>query len=478
MTVQVKEFVQTHWETAGVNTFREGGDFYSIDGYMPTPDRRGLQRAPAWTARQTSVGFTEIRGAFWDHENATVVFVGTNGSSHLSACNAPISTWSFSAITELSTATSNAGGLIGRNYAWWGGDLYVIGADKKVYRGSAYDSALAAFYSTADAQILAPYGDRMYMVTEGGDIKRLNDADNAFEAHYTPVGDLDIRYLCGYRNYLYAVSQDLDGTLYVLRVDSASASTPAMEVVGHLQVPGDVQQYGCPFAQHDDRLYFSPGVQTTPVGYLSLSIYAYRYTESGHIDFVSKFILDPDDLCSLVVWQDELWLVRMNVSSGGYHQLHVIDQHALPKQKQTGTFRLAADTFVRPFVCNAGGYLVLASNTNDVDTTGPGHNLNTSATFQSAYLDMGHPGKDKRLNSITVLLDGKCGSNSTYTLKYRFDDTAAWSTAGTATSTRKIEVTDIGGTFQQMQVRVVLAGPAATDDRAIERLSIVYTIDL
>jgi hypothetical protein len=228
MTVNVKEFVQNHWETAGVNIYREVGDFYSIDGFMPTPDRRGLQRAPAWAARQTSVGFTEIRGAFWDHANATIVFIGTNTSSHLSACNAPISTWSFSAITELSTATSNAGGLIGRNYAWWGGDLYVIGADKKVYRGSAYDSALAAFYSTADAQLLAPYGDRMYMATEAGDILRLNDADTAFEAHYTPVGDLDIRYLCGYRNYLYAVSQDLDGTLYILRIDSASADTPTM----------------------------------------------------------------------------------------------------------------------------------------------------------------------------------------------------------------------------------------------------------
>jgi hypothetical protein len=219
-------------------------------------------------------------------------------------------------------------------------------------------------------------------------------------------------------------------------------------------------------------------VETTPDGVAAISIYAFRYSEAGHIDFVTKVYLGTNDVCSLVVWQNELWLARLVAASGGTHRFHIIDEHSLPKQKQGGTFTLSSDDFARPQVFSVGGYLIVASNDNDLDTVGPSHNWDTAGILESAYLDMGHPGKAKRLNTLTVLLDGKCSSNSTYTIKYRFDDATSWTSAGTGTSTRKIQVEDIGGTFYQMQVRVELSGPADSDDIAVETLSVVYTIDL
>ena len=219
MALRIKEWVQTDWRRAGRNLYREKGDLDTLDALLPHQDGRTLMRAPAWAAHvEFPTGFTRCRGAVYDWANRRYVFIGKNASDYLAACYADTS-WTMSAITQLVGSDLNADGLFGQNVAWWGGYLWVVASDGKVYRGGAYTAALSAFYTSTDALALAPFGDKMYVATTGGNIVVQADADDTMDAYYLPVGELLIKYIGS--DLHTPVPQVLDKCIHSMRRSSS-----------------------------------------------------------------------------------------------------------------------------------------------------------------------------------------------------------------------------------------------------------------
>ena len=181
MAVIAKEWIQREWIQSQVGLYHNRGDFYNLSGLSPDIIREALKRSPAWSAHLPHTGLTAVKGMFYDENRDRYVLLGTNAASHLASTYFS-SAWSHVASTyELSAATSGLTGLSMRNVVYFGGYLYVIGANSHVYRGASYTSGLTDFYATADAVCLAPLGGRMYMASTYGKIWRLNDANTAFE---------------------------------------------------------------------------------------------------------------------------------------------------------------------------------------------------------------------------------------------------------------------------------------------------------
>jgi len=115
------------------------------------------------------------------------------------------------------------------------------------------------------------------------------------------------------------------------------------------------------------------------------------------------------------------------------------------------------------------------------DTEGIYH-LPTSGSLQDGYLitsrlDMDCPGRQKRLLRLTVLLDG-AAVDFDVIIKYRTDDTAAWTTAVTSDDTTRVTV-DIttAVTFYTLQVRVDLDDDTGNDeDIRIGAVSVLYSV--
>ena len=89
---------------------------------------------------------------------------------------------------------------------------------------------------------------------------------------------------------------------------------------------------------------------------------------------------------------------------------------------------------------------------------------------------MGRPGRQKRLERITVLLSG-AASNFKPTIKYRVDDTTSWTTATTGNNSRRVSVGGLGVDFYTLQVQVLLDDDTGNDeDIRIEAISVLYSV--
>ena len=119
--------------------YAEAGDYSQLSNLLPRHDGKQLVRLPAWSgpvATDTG-GLTDARGAFYDADNDRIVLVGSDGSSNL-ACDSLDSSWALQGKTTLHTAPTNLGGASQRNVLWYGGRLWLIGSNGKVYSGSSY----------------------------------------------------------------------------------------------------------------------------------------------------------------------------------------------------------------------------------------------------------------------------------------------------------------------------------------------------
>jgi hypothetical protein len=138
---------------------------------------------------------------------------------------------------------------------------------------------------------------------------------------------------------------------------------------------------------------------------------------------------------------------------------------------------LSATASAQPFAAVAGGHLIATAD----DTHEGLHYLRESAaddgSLVSSRLDMGRPGRQKRLERIAVLLSDAAASFGC-TIEYRADDTAAWTDAGTDTNTRRAVAAGLGDLFYTLQLQITLDDDSGNDeDVRIEALSVTYSVD-
>jgi hypothetical protein len=95
----------------------------------------------------------------------------------------------------------------------------------------------------------------------------------------------------------------------------------------------------------------------------------------------------------------------------------------------------------------------------------------------TSRLDFAHPGKVKRLERLTAILDGAADGFKCI-LKYRTDDSSTWTTALTQNNSRRASVGDLGITFYTLQLRIELDDDTGNnEDIGLQGLSVIYTVD-
>lgn len=475
MAVTVKEWVQREWTRSRVDLHDRQGDFYNLSGLSPDTTRRTLRRSPAWSSHLTHSGLTAVKAMFYDENNDRYVLLGTNAASHLASTYFS-SAWSHVGSTyELSTATSGPGGLSQRNAVYFGGYLYAIAANGHVYRGASYTSGLSDFYNSTDAVCLAVLGGRIYLAHTYGKISRLNDAGSAFETHYDSIANFYPLFMTAFRGYLLIVGKQYDGTLHLYRLpQSAAESNPAFlhEIARVPAASANYPTYGCLFALHDDKLFFSPGRYANPDGTKVIDIYSFNGSQVKRIAQIPDSVASPG-AAGLIHWRGELLFYAPAGTGTQNYKMLISDQFvdAIP-----GTINV---TGLSAIATNLGGELVTVgldgSSNHGIHHAG-------GAALQDGHLitsrlDMDHPGLQKRLYSITVLLDGNA-TDFKIVLKYRVNDDTSWTTATTANDTRRAIASDIDTHFYTLQVRIELDDDTGAGDQDIRILStsVVYTL--
>jgi len=479
MTTQLKQWTQRQWNTPGISLLRDPGDHQELYGLRPTWDKRQLQRGPGWSAiiefPVTGVNHIKaVRGAFYDPVNTRVVFIGHwyDGTNHyIGTCYAN-SAWAMTGPFSLITTNYEMGGLDGRNFAYWGGDLYIIDASRNVFRGNSYISAMgAAFYSGTDAWSLAPMGDRMYMVTSsltlGGMVYRLNDADSAFELYFDPIGVVDFLFMAAFRGYMAIVAQRDDGTIDIYRLPD---SNPALHHIAQLPAEtNDFKYYGSPFAVHNDRIYLCPGRYTNPDGTHVVDVYEFNGSTLRRIARLPSEAASPDSF-GLLNWMGEL--VYYEITSPGATATFAIKILTDDKFDNFAPVSTTSLSGVNAAAFAVGAHLIIT--TRDTEEGIQHHTGLQDGYVITAWLDMGTPGQLKVLEQITCLLDARA-TDFKVLLKYRTDDNAAWTTAVTANNTRRATVSNLSVEFYQLQLRIDLDDDSGGDqDIRINSISVLH----
>jgi hypothetical protein len=475
MAVTVKEWIQREWIQSQVDLHDHKGDFYNLSGLSPNPARCALKRSPAWSAHLAHSGLTAVKALFYDENNDRYILLGTNAASHLASTYFS-SAWSHVASTyELSTATSGPGGLSQRNVAYFGGYLYVIGANGHVYRGASYTSALSDFYTSTDAVALAILGGRVYLAHTYGKISRLNDAGDAFETHYDSIANFYPLFMTAYRGYLLIVAKQYDGTVYLYRLpQSARESNPAFlhEIATVPSASAAYPTYGSLFTLHDDKLFLSPGRYTNPDGTKVIDIYSFNGSQVKRIAQVPDSVATPG-AAGLIHWRGELLFYAPAGTGTQNYKMLVGDQFvdAIP-----GTINV---TGLSAIAANLGGELI----TVGLDTATEGIHHAGGAALQdghliTARLDMDRPGLQKLLNHIVVLLDG-AATDFKIVIKYRTDNATNWTTATTGNNTQRAIASDIAAHFYTLQLRIELDDDTVAGDQDIRILAVsaLYSIE-
>lgn len=451
-------WTQREWKRANVELYQQQGDFYTTYNLLIAADGL-LKRGPAWSSMVSyASGIQNIEGGFWDDANNRFVLVGEDDGatpSKIAVCYHN-SIWGAGTVHETVTATAGLGGKSMQNVQYWGGDLWLIGSDKHVYRGSDYTTGtLTDFDSDGDAEILFPVGDRMYLVRSDGEVERLNAADSAFEQHYHPIASLDIVYATAFRGYILLAARGDDGTLFLYRLPDRGTETPiTLHETARINGTGNYPANGCLFALYNDQLYFSPGRTYTLEGATARYwIDIYTFTGS-HIEPVTRLLNHPyfNETTGLIPYQDRLIYYALN-KVGTTPQLKILHGDALldlapPTPNDSGGYI---------WLGTLNGQLVLSMLT---DAAAEGTFHAGAGTLGDGYiitskLDFGSPGRQKRLEQLTVILDSATTDFKTV-IKYRTDDSTDWTTATTSNGTRIARATALGVSFYTLQLRIDL----------------------
>ena len=469
LNVEQHEWVQTKWTRANVPLYERDGDFYELSGLLP--DHRGdLRRGPGWSSMVTITGLTDIAAMYYDTPYRRYVMIGKNASDHLAAAYYS-SSWTASSVTELSSATSNAGGVSGFRAVLFNGSSYVVGADKKVYKGTSYDQAHSAFYSTADAFLLVRASAELFMITTAGKVYKLADDQASFEIYATPEETLVPFAAYPYRGYLMVLAQLETGDVGVYRISIPTHS--AFHELTRLYAPIDYYAYYSAIsALHGDVIYFSPGPRKMPDNSYVVDIYAFNGSQVKKVAEVPGASL-YSQAQGLLSWNGELVYWSLHDTTAKFLVLvgDAFTSFAPSTAMDATDFDALAGVL-------AGDLVVTGVDAKDVQ----GVRYGGVDKFQDGYvvssrLDMGHPGTQKVLHRLTVLLD-EAGSGFKVVVKYRVNDVSSWTTATTGNNTRRVTIDDLGVSFYTLEVRVDLDDDTGSEfglDARILGMSAVYS---
>jgi hypothetical protein len=476
MTLYVREWVQNEWTTGAVNRYAYRGDFNDMHGLAPSFNGRRLERGPDWSNHVEHADFIDVRGMFYDETNERYVLVGTKESNSQLSTGYFNSSWTFNPPDEIVAALDDIGGASMQNVSYFDGALWVIGDNLDVYRGTDYTAACASFYATSDAHILVPYGGRMYMITNLGHIYRQDDAGTAFESYFNPVADYTPLYAAPFKGYLLIVGLHADARISIYRLSIPSA-THLHEMAYFCGPTKYILDTGSSFAIHADALFFTlgPNDGVPASGEHTAEVFYFDGSKlQKFCDFVETVEVGSGT-AGLLTWEDKLIYYVMTGSDARFRAMtgRTFTRYA-PAAMEFTNLNIAsvAESINEAMIVTAHDAeddqgIHYATKENRFD----GH-------WDTAWLDFGHPGKTKRLETLTVLMDDAAANYEVF-IHYRIDDESSWTTSVDAADGSKIvQATSIGVDFTLLQVRVEIDDSTGNDlDIGIEALSVIYTVD-
>ena len=482
MTVRAHEWIQRTWERAGQDTYDKEGDFSNAVGLYPNHARTKLKRAPAWATHVAwPDNFEGPEGAFFDRATGNHVFLGKQTSDDHLASVYYSSTWTPTGPNDLTIDVSTYGALCGysrRNLRYWGGKVYLITDNFDVYATTSYEVAPTKLWDATgglSARTLFPYGDRLWFVDNQGTVYRLNAAADAFNTFYTPIAPLDIRFATAYHQYLALLSRADDGALSILRLPDVNPyiihEVATVQGTTGNEIWHSPYTDGALYANHRDRLFFTSGWYVPTTGTI-VDLYSFNGAYIEHIAQATQLPTAANTRSAgLDVWRDELilWYARTDTNS---HKIRMLVGDGLIDF-------LDLDAPASDYTClyMLDGELVIvakdkSSNEGFYHTSGL-----QDGYLITSWLDFGRPGRLKRLNRITVHLD-TADPDLDVILKYRINDTDAWTTAATCTDTRTAAADPKDIEFWRVQLRVDLDDDSGHSlDVGIDLLSILYAVN-
>jgi len=469
MGVRVKEWVQREWTRPNIALYRAKGDFSSITGFMPVTNKNELQRAPFWYGFLAyPSGFDRALGGFYDQVTDDFVLIGQRTSDdHLASARVDFP--SFTGPFELLPSALSLGGAHKQNVYWWGDALYLIASDGNVYSGPNFTATLTVLYSEGDAHILLPVADRLFLVTTGGEVKRLVEPLPGFEHYYSfePASSLDIVHTLAYHGYLMLFSRGNDGAHFVHRLGDNNPTT-LHQITTMPRTTGEYTTYGTMFTLYNDHVYFSPGLYTA-VDLVTKSVDIYRFNGAS-IDLIahlSNITTEPTAM-GLLEWRGELLFYTLADESQQFKIL--IKNDFTNFAPNTAILLNTSDAYS---ISGEIGMLVELESTEGLTyLIGSGE-----STLITSYLDLDHPGLQKNLVHLTAIVD-QAIEDFNVVIEYRTDDNTDWTTAVTTDDAKVIRSPQINTTFYQVQIRITFDDQTASgnQDIRLQAISLVYSI--
>jgi len=402
------EFVQRKFTRPNVEVFQRDGDFDYSYNLIPNPVGHGLRRAPAWSSHvQFPSGFTNCRGMFWDCASSSLVFIGTK-NNHLATVSMPFDTGVMGTATEIDTGTATLGEISMHNYLWWHSYLYYIRSDRTLYKSLNFTATGTVVYSNQDARCLTVVGDRPVFADTSGELHILNRSATFEHMWYVATG-LDVRYMVPMDGSLVIFARGYDGDMHILtiRADPSFARNianaiaqdpslldlvnPDVSHIATVQATGDLPRYGSLFARHDDEIYFAAGRAKGKT-------FVHRFNGS-HVELADEipYTTTSSETDGLLDWQDQLIFYSLDT---GINYLRVWMGEGFTYLTNKSF------TFTSPFApCAAATGPTIAITDNPDGNEGIYYltrYYSPDASLFTSHLDLGHPGKLKRLNRIVI----------------------------------------------------------------------------
>jgi hypothetical protein len=483
-------WIQSAWTHAKRHTHRKPGDFWNLDGLYPTPDRQQLRRSPGWSSfTNWSQSFDRPTGAFYNaglFDAPYYYFYGRIGAA-LSLIAYEGQGWNtavtYSTKYTLALADYRLRELHQRNnLLWYGQDIFFISrTPRHVYKSANFGLPAIVYDATAndDASFLVLHGDRIYIVTETGQVWKSDSTASSFTQIFDPAPFLNFRYAVATSHYLllFAHMENAAIQLFHLPLTNVDNVTPELlpidtipNVPGNHPIADQTRNHIMPWANNGEDIYFSSG-HYPEFDNPRLDIYKYNGSRVQKIAEAHDLTNPTTSVYAfgLTFWHGELLLYQVGPTATWVRMLvgdRFVDFHELSSTS--------------PWDTQASGYSALYNLAGTLFLTGINgsdegfiHSKGYSdGHLITSWLDMDRPGHPKRLNRLTANIQGHC-PDATVTIYYRVDGATAWTSAVATANAANIEADNLGVDFRRLQIKVAIADTSATpQDVRLDSISV------
>jgi hypothetical protein len=486
-------WIQSNWTQAKRHRQDKADDFWNLDGLYPTPDRQQLRRSPGWSSFTTwSQSFDRPCGAFYNaglldapyyyfygREDSKLRLIAYEGQGWNTAV-------SYSALHDLLATDTRLRGHHGRNnLLWYGQDVFYIShGDVDVYKSANFGAGALIFDGNAedDAQMLVLHGDRIYLITETGQVWKSDSTASSFTQIFDPAPFFNIRYAIATSHYLllFAHMEQAMIQLFHLPLTNVANVTPELlpidtipNVPGNHPIADQTRNHIMPWANNGEDIYFSSG-HYPEFDKTRLDIFKYNGSQVSKIAEAHD-LADPTSSVyafGLTFWHGELLMYQVAAADTWVRMLvgdRFVDFHEL-----SSTVPWSTQTSGYSSVYNLAGTLFITGD-NTTPAAGFIHSKGYSdGHIITSWLDMDRPGHPKRLNRLTANIQGHA-AGATVTIYYRVDGATSWTSAVATANAANIEADNLAIDFRRLQLKVAITDTGSSDVR-LDSITARYTL--